>query len=155
MGLDIRPSLCGRGLGLFAVQPMAKDDPICIFGGERVTAHDLDTRYGQRNTARYAVGSAENGAFFDEEVARSPCAYANDSIDVMALYHAVMVDKIPWDKAYSQCCANHPASARIAAGEGGRVWLVAAKKLPVGTEITHHYGSDYWQGLNVIEEFSH
>lgn len=153
LGLDVRPSLCARGLGLFAVRAFDKDEFICTFGGEKLTLQELDERHGAQNTAQYAVQSADSHVVFDEEYARSPCAYANDSIDAMSLYHMVLVDKMGWDEAYTKCCVNHPACARVVPTDDGRICLLATRRLPPGTEITWHYGSQYWRGINVMQEF--
>ena len=131
--LRIAPSgVAGAGKGLYAwltpknraAQPsdvvFTKGSRIISYGGERVTAQELNARYGKK-TAPYGAGSG--GLFIDAACQRGAGGMANGS-----------------DK-------THTANADFAAARGsGDIVIRAKKNIKHGEEVLCSYGSSYWGG---------
>jgi SET domain-containing protein len=150
-GLEIRQA-AEKGLGLFALKPFRKGERISQFGGELISAEELRRRYDRVfdplwDTAPYAMAiRGRHDLVRDEMRARSPAAYANDSIDARALYVRVLKGEF-WATAYRIEATERRANSRVNA----RHQLKAMRDIEAGEEITWNYGNSYWQGKNVID----
>lgn len=147
-GLEIRPSE-KKGLGLFAIRPFRKGERVSQFGGELISTEELGARLKDpgRDTAFYAVAiCGHHSVVRDELLARSPAAYANDSVDVRALYLRVLKGEF-WATAYRIEAIESRANARV----NRKHQLKAMRDIEAGEEITWNYGHSYWQGNNVID----
>lgn len=115
LGLAVRASPLG-GRGLFALRPFQPGATVCEYTGERVDDRTLERRYG-RWTAPYALRPSR-GLAIDAACLRGVGSLAN---------HA----------------PAREANAAYREGPPGRVFIVATRPIPPGTEILVDYGREY------------
>lgn len=126
-GVRIGPSTVA-GLGLFATRKFKRNEIIVHYGGEVVSADEMETRYGcLRNdrgesvtlTAPYALGIDKSTHSRDAARVRGAGAYVNSSEGLRS---------------------GVTANARL-----GNRYIRALKTIEPGTEILCTYGTEYWQ----------
>lgn len=129
------------GLGLFAAARFEAGVPISTVIGERMNDHEIVARYGAgtANCAPYAIQIRKN-LILDEIFIRSPCAYANDPLDLNK-FRQMIARGTTARNAY-KLASTDPNSEMHTVGNGAT--LIATKRIEPGDEILWHYGSSYW-----------
>lgn len=78
-GVQVKPSnIPGAGLGLFAARDFHRNEQIGPYIGDKLTTAQIDARYGEDNTAPYAL-KTRNDRYVDSACKRGFTAYINHS----------------------------------------------------------------------------
>lgn len=109
------------GKGLFAAKNFADGDWICPHGGENIGADCMNRRYGEQNTAPYAI---------DDEI-DAACERGIGS----------MTNGKFTRNGRSRPIQEH--NAELSIRRGGEYWLQATQDIAPGEEIFVYYGNAY------------
>jgi SET domain-containing protein len=121
-----RSTLKGAGKGLFTRKPIAKGTKICEYTGKITTWKEVNDRNGLNGYIYYV----NRKHVIDAWGRRSALArYANDAQGL------IKTTGVRNNSTYES--------------EGLRVYIVAAKNIPAGSEILVGYGKEYW---DIIKE---
>lgn len=81
-GLVIKPSIFPEyGYGLFTLRRIDKNTLICEYLGEEVTEDEIDKRYGEDNTAPYAMYVTNTNEYLDSACKRGIASWVNHTDD--------------------------------------------------------------------------
>lgn len=121
-----RSTLKGAGKGLFTTKPIAKGTKIVEYRGKITTWKEVNDRNGLNGYIYYVNRNHVLDAWATK---KALARYANDA---QGLVRTVGIRN---NSTYET--------------EGLRVFIVAAKKIPAGSEILVGYGKEYW---DIIKE---
>jgi SET domain-containing protein len=121
-----RSTLKGAGKGLFTVKPIAKGTKIVEYKGKVTTWKEVNDRNGLNGYIYYVNRNHVVDAWATK---KALARYANDAQGL------IRTTGIRNNSTYET--------------EGLRVFIVAAKNIPAGSEILVAYGKEYW---DIIKE---
>lgn len=154
VGIKVGPSSVA-GKGLFAVKPFRKGQRIAEYYGEHLSKKQFDDRYDDPDdllTSGYAI-SLEDGSVIDSLGSRCAASYANDPIDVGALWKSSKSTS-DFRHRYNARKKQEPGNAMADEAKGNQLYLVATKAIKSGDEILWPYGASYWSSKQMKEVFS-
>lgn len=113
------------GLGLFAERPFNVDERIVEYSGERLTTDQYDRRYDRDAMGSYGIQLSEKYVIDARKTSAGVARYACD-------YHG---------------SGKRPNAEYV--NFGGRIWIVATKRIRPGDEILTDYGDDMHRALGL------
>lgn len=118
------------GQGLFVSIPIYKDEIICLFKGEKLTAKEAARRAKKREDAYFI--NCLDGSIMDSM--HTPCfaKYANDPA------------------ASGPGIANNSfkSNADISLDDEDNICLIATRHIKIGEEVFCNYGKKYWKNFH-------
>lgn len=126
LGITIQKSnIPMAGLGMFAVRPFVADERIVEYSGEKLTTDQYDRRYDKDSMGSYGIQLSEKYVIDARKTSSGVARYACD-------YHG---------------SGKKPNAEYI--NFGGRIWIVATKRIKPGEEILTDYGDDMHRALGL------
>jgi len=126
LGVSVRKSnIPMAGLGLFAERTFKADDRIVEYSGERLTTDQYDRRYDRDAMGSYGIQLSEKYVIDARKTSSGVARYACD-------YHG---------------SGKRPNAEYV--NFGGRIWIVATKRIRPGEEILTDYGDDMHRALGL------
>jgi SET domain-containing protein len=126
LGVSVRKSnIPMAGLGLFAERPFNVDERIVEYSGERLTTDQYDRRYDRDAMGSYGIQLSEKYVIDARKTSAGVARYACD-------YHG---------------SGKRPNAEYV--NFGGRIWIVATKRIRPGDEILTDYGDDMHRALGL------
>lgn len=126
LGVTVAKSnIAKAGLGLFAEKVFNVEDRIVEYSGEKLTTDQFDRRYDKDNMGSYGIMLSEKHVIDARKSNSGVARYACD-------YHG---------------SGKRPNAEYV--NFGGRIWIVATKKIKVGSEILTDYGNDMHRALGL------
>ncbi|MBK6290623.1 MAG: SET domain-containing protein [Ignavibacteria bacterium] len=126
LGITIQKSNIPKaGLGMFAMRTFVADERIVEYSGEKLTTDQYDRRYDKDNMGSYGIQLSEKYVIDARKTSSGVARYACD-------YHG---------------SGKKPNAEYV--NFGGRIWIVATKRIKPGEEILTDYGDDMHRALGL------
>lgn len=126
LGITIQKSNIPKaGLGMFAIRTFVADERIVEYSGEKLTTDQYDRRYNKDSMGSYGIQLSEKYVIDARKTTSGVARYACD-------YHG---------------SGKKPNAEYI--NFGGRIWIVATKRIKAGEEILTDYGDDMHRALGL------
>ncbi len=126
LGVSVRKSAIPKaGLGLFAERVFNVDDRVVEYTGEKLTTEQYDRRYKNDALGSYGIQLSEKFVLDARKTTSGVARYACD-------YHG---------------SGKKPNAEYV--NFGGRIWIVATRKIKIGDEILTDYGDDMHRALGL------
>lgn len=113
------------GMGLYAARDFAKEDRIVEYSGEKLTTAQYNKRYDKDSMGAYGIQLTDEIVLDARKTTSGVARYACD-------YHG---------------SGKRPNAEYI--NFGGRIWIVATKRIREGDEIFTNYGNDMHRALGL------